>query len=376
MNAPALAWCRRYRLPCADASAYAGDTGNLKRIGWAKFKMTRDLLKKGFHVHLSDLDVAYLKPVAPAVEEVFSWSNGAADGSMMQEEWVYQDNPDSTTSRRPIYLANTGVVWLKANARSVGFMESLLRFEGDSYQDQYIATHVAYQAWAPCQEEATCLSVASRGMAAVTRHPAQFAHDNCEPEPRYDHCASRRLYVHAICRALNTDKESFLRSVKAMFIRAAEPGAGNSGGGRLQDDPAAFGQHDVEVAAASGLPCPARQQRAWSAHFYSAYTTQGSAVGAGVGTDAAGEGVIGTGAGAAAATAAASAGAGALAGSGSGAGSEIVGRDAVAAHMDAESAKVRAQALSERTGGGGGRPAHHSRKAHQRPHRHLMRLRS
>ncbi|KAG2430586.1 hypothetical protein HXX76_010104 [Chlamydomonas incerta] len=360
MNAPALAWCRRYRLPCADASAYAGDTGSLKRIGWAKFKLTRDLLKKGYHVHLSDLDVAYLKPLAPAVEEVFSWSNGAADGSMMQEEWVHQDDANSTASRRPIYLANTGVVWLRANPRGVKLMETLLRWEGDSYQDQYIATHVAYEAWAPCQEEATCLAVRARGMAAITRHPAQFAHSNCEPEPRYAHCASRRLYVHAICRALNTDKEGFLRQVKAMFISPEPAGARSGSGGRLEDDVAAFGQHDAAVAAASGLPCPERQQRAWSAHFYSAYTTLGSGVGAGADTDSAGPGATAAGVGA---------------GTGSGSAPEKKSsQETLAAHMYAESDKVRAQALQERSTNGG-KPGH-SRRAHQRPHRHLMRLRS
>ncbi|PNW75980.1 hypothetical protein CHLRE_12g552400v5 [Chlamydomonas reinhardtii] len=368
MNAPALDWCRRYRLPCADASTYAADAANLKRIGWAKFKMMRDILKKGYHVHLSDLDVSYLKPLAPAVEEVFSWSNGAADGSMMQEEWVHQDDADNTATRRPIYLANTGVVWLRANERGVKLMESLLKWEGDSYQDQYIATHVAYESWAPCQEEATCLVVRGRGMAAITRHPAQFAHSNCEPEPHYAHCASRRLYVHAICRGQNTDKEAFLRSVKAMFILPPPVGARSGGGsGRLQDDVAVFGQQDMAVAAAGGLPCPAHQQRAWSVRFYPAYTASGADVGAGTAgastADATGPGPTTTAAGGAG---------GAQTGSGSAAEMQT-SQEAVAAHMSAESDKVRAQALQERTSSS--KPGH-SRKAHQRPHRHLMRLRS
>ncbi|GFR47999.1 hypothetical protein Agub_g9823, partial [Astrephomene gubernaculifera] len=263
----ALSECRKFRLPCFNASRYATDARSFKNINWAKVKLARDVLKLGYNVHLSDLDVSYLKPIPLAIQEIFSWSNGAADCSMMQEEWVHQDNPDDAASRRPIYLANTGAVFLRSNDRSVAFLESLLRWESDQNQEQYMATVVAYESWAPCSEEATCLAIRHRGMAAITRHPAQFPHNNCAPEPRYRHCASRRLYVHAVCRASSQDKEGFLRSLHAMFIR--DGGNGGGGGGGVE-----VGQQDNEELAASGLPCPARQQRAWRERFYSAYTSE------------------------------------------------------------------------------------------------------
>ncbi|KXZ49532.1 hypothetical protein GPECTOR_21g760 [Gonium pectorale] len=265
--------CQKFRLPCFNASRYASDARSFKSINWAKIKLARDALKLGYNVHISDLDVSYLKPVQLAIREVFSWSNGVADGSMMQEEWVYQDNADDVRSRRPIYLANTGVIFLKANERSIKFLDSMLHWESDQNQEQYMATIVAFQSWAPCSEEATCLAARHHGLAAITRHPAQFAHSNCEPEPRYQPCASRRLYVHAVCRATSRDKEGYLRYLRAMFVRdlgvgGAEPGS--AAAAAALGDPGVVGQQDNEAIAASGLPCPQRQQRAWRERFYAA----------------------------------------------------------------------------------------------------------
>ncbi|EFJ49710.1 hypothetical protein VOLCADRAFT_89702 [Volvox carteri f. nagariensis] len=251
----ALAACRKFRLPCYNASKYAWDSRSYYNIGWAKIKLTRDILKLGFNVHLSDLDM-------------FSWSNGAADGSMMQENWVHQDDPQNAATRRPIYIGNTGVVFLRANSRTVGFMESLLQFEGRDYQDQYIATFVAYKSWAPCTDEAACLAARARGMAAVQLHPSQFAGSNCLPEAGYRPCAPRRFYVHAVCRISAVDKEGFLRYAKAMFIRAG----GSGGDGDVMaaslppdwDDPLFVGEQDNGAIAASGLPCPPNQQRAYN----------------------------------------------------------------------------------------------------------------
>ncbi|GIL54262.1 hypothetical protein Vafri_9840 [Volvox africanus] len=260
----ALAECRKYRLPCYNATKYTLDSGSYHSIGWSKFKLTRDVLKLGFNVHLSDLDVSYLKPIHPARKEVFSWSHGTADGSMMEESWVYQDDPQNVATRRPIYVANAGVVFLRANTRTTQFVESLLKYESQAYQDQYVVTLVAYHSWAPCTEEASCLAARTRGLAAVQLHPSQFAGSNCQPEADYSHCAPRHLYVHAICRVTSVDKEGFLRYANAMFIR---DGAGGSSDGASQPpgwgDPFGFGQQDNDAVRASGLPCPPSQQRAW-----------------------------------------------------------------------------------------------------------------
>ncbi|GIL74017.1 hypothetical protein Vretimale_5050 [Volvox reticuliferus] len=260
----ALEECRKYRLPCYNATNYTLDSGSYHAIGWAKFKLTRDVLKLGFNVHLSDLDVSYLKPIYPARKEIFSWSHGAADGSMMEELWVFQDDPKNIATRRPIYMANAGVVFLRANSRSTQFVESLLKYESQVYQDQYVVTLVAYHSWAPCTEEASCLAARARGLAAVQLHPSQFAGSNCQPEAGYSHCAPRHLYVHAICRATSVDKEGFLRYVHAMFIRA---GSGGSSDDASQPpgwgDPSVLGQQDNDAIRTSGLPCPPNQQRTW-----------------------------------------------------------------------------------------------------------------
>ncbi|GLC34953.1 hypothetical protein PLESTB_001182500 [Pleodorina starrii] len=269
------------------------DARSYKNIGWAKVKLTRDVLKLGYNVHLSDLDISYLKPIHLARKEVFSWSRGAADGSMMQEEWVHQDDPDKPATRRPIYIANTGVVFLRANSRTVGFMESLLKYEGADTQDQYVATLVAYASWAPCVDEASCLAARKRGLAAVQLHPAQFAGSNCLPEQGYSPCATRRLYVHAVCRVTSVTKEAFLRYTKAMFIG----GGGGGGGGSAASvdasqapawlDPLVLGQQDNAAIAASGLPCPPSQQRAWSG-WMDAVNGVGGGGGAGAATKAPG----------------------------------------------------------------------------------------
>jgi hypothetical protein len=68
----ALTECRKFRLPCYDASKYAKDARSFKTINWAKVKLARDILKIGYNVHLSDLDVSYLKPIHPARKEVRS----------------------------------------------------------------------------------------------------------------------------------------------------------------------------------------------------------------------------------------------------------------------------------------------------------------
>jgi hypothetical protein len=149
-------------------------------------------------------------------------------------------------------------------------------------QEQFIATLVAYNSWAPCADEASCLAARARGLAAVQLHPNQFAENNCMPEEGYSPCAPRRLYVHAICRATAVDKEGFLRYLKAMFIaNNGAAGAGNSSGGSgggggggvsavavpsKSDYEAAMvvGQQDNAALLAGGVPCPPGQQRAWS----------------------------------------------------------------------------------------------------------------
>ena len=50
--------------------------------------ITMPYVQAGYNVHLSDLDVAYLKDVFASLDVVMSWSVGSADGSMMLEEWV------------------------------------------------------------------------------------------------------------------------------------------------------------------------------------------------------------------------------------------------------------------------------------------------
>ncbi|GFR40150.1 hypothetical protein Agub_g706 [Astrephomene gubernaculifera] len=277
----ALLKCQTFKLPCFNASHYAANARTLRTISWAKEKLGRDVLKLGYNLHISDLDVTYLKPIPLAIKEVFSWSNGAADGSMMQEE-VVLDNPQDPGSRRPLFIANAGVMFLRATNRSVAFLESLLRWESEVDMVQRIAADVAYQSWAPCSEESTCLSAQRQGLAAITMHPTQFAHSNCQPETCYHPCASRRLYAHAICRGAYTEKEAFLRSLHLMFIRNSSYTGG--GGGVTGGGVGASGEvgllDDVELAA-SRLPCPDKQQRAWRARFYSAYTTEKVQQGAG-----------------------------------------------------------------------------------------------
>lgn len=97
---PALQACLRLRLPCWNATAaIAPALAAFQRPGdsragyfsacWAKTLATYHLLLADpdrTHVHYSDADVVYLKPVLPAIAAFFALSSDAADVSMMREE--------------------------------------------------------------------------------------------------------------------------------------------------------------------------------------------------------------------------------------------------------------------------------------------------
>ncbi|KXZ53977.1 hypothetical protein GPECTOR_6g897 [Gonium pectorale] len=247
MTPAAVEDCLRYRLPCYNATHYA-KTRTKVDIYWARLLVLRDTLVTGFNIHFSDLDVSYLRPVMPAIRKVFSWSNNAADGSMMKEESL-------RPNRSPLFLINGGVKLLRSNERVIKFLDSLMPYKPTGVQTQIAMTAQSYRTWAPCCTEVTCRAAQNAGMAALTPHPMQYGPEHhCKPRHNSDICggSNRRLYVHAICFGPNDAKESLFKNLKAMFLRTD---MGNLTGLQALQDPSALGQPDAEAIARSGLPC-------------------------------------------------------------------------------------------------------------------------
>ena len=76
----------------------------------------------------------------------------------------------------------------------------------------------------PTQSPQTCLHARAvfpphAPNTAQHAHAPTCRHSNCEPEPAMDLCDSRRLYVHAVCRAAPVHKEAFWRRTRTMFVK-------------------------------------------------------------------------------------------------------------------------------------------------------------
>ncbi|KXZ47000.1 hypothetical protein GPECTOR_39g494 [Gonium pectorale] len=240
MTPAALQDCRRLRLPCYNATHYPA-TRTIIDIYWARLLVLRDVLTEGYHVHLSDLDIAYLRPA-------FGWSANASDGSMMREEALHKNG----TVR---FMVNGGCKFLLANERVVAFLDSLMPHKARGVKTQIAMGAQAYRTWAPCCTLASCTAAKAAGLAAITPHPNQFGTQHCAPGPGFRPCSPdlSSLYVHAICLHKETDKEAMLAGLDVMFLRR-DIGGGLTGAQALRD-PAVLGRPDPEAIRRSGLPC-------------------------------------------------------------------------------------------------------------------------
>jgi hypothetical protein len=82
---------------------------------WAKVDLVRTILRTGYHVHFSDVDVVYLRKVWPSYRLAFHTSG--PDAVFMEEQWQLPPG------KGYVNLFNTGVYAMRSNPRSLAFMD-------------------------------------------------------------------------------------------------------------------------------------------------------------------------------------------------------------------------------------------------------------
>mmetsp|Transcript_26745 Transcript_26745/g.58319 ORF Transcript_26745/g.58319 Transcript_26745/m.58319 type:complete len:399 (-) Transcript_26745:109-1305(-) len=206
----ALKVCLEMRVPCLDMTAVGVRVPNVsisaaqswKSAGyyalvWAKVDLVAQILRRGYHVHFSDVDVVYLRDVWRSYAHVFSAAG--PDAVFMEEQWV--------GAKGYVNMFNTGVYAIRSNPRSQAFMAQWYGNGSQASGNQPFINSFAHRphaSFAFCNSAPSCNLVKRRGRAALLLHAPQSPTASCPPlfdnPPHEDQgCHPDLLYIHYIC---------------------------------------------------------------------------------------------------------------------------------------------------------------------------------
>lgn len=252
-TAQALQACQRLGLPCFDASAVVaaaqldieGQLGreqpNALPTYWSKVAVANEVLQvlpPDAYLHVSDYDVVYLKRIYPSAEFFFKNQTGNhADATMAYENWADREQHN-------IYIANTGVVFIRNNEMSALMYRRWLAAASPLHHDQTGFARLYGKAYLFCSDPLLCgVTRSIANMPAVARHHTAWANNTVCPDckdlpvaggakghPSHrmqcylhssrDHCkVPYRLYVHLICM----NKVPTLQALGLWFLDLKKP---------------------------------------------------------------------------------------------------------------------------------------------------------
>lgn len=209
-------------LPCYNATdmlqppTTASSTGGPAEFGsesymavvWAKVRVMQQVLKLGYNLFFSDVDVVYLRPVHASYKRIFDVVN--PDAIFMHEEIRPPAAGVLGPQHQHINVMNSGVYAMRSNNASLQLVDMWLDPANRcGHGNQCALNSLAYRGFMLCTSSSSCSAArAHTGMAAVYRHPQQFADVAQLPDkqcpspampPGINMCHDVRLYVHGIC---------------------------------------------------------------------------------------------------------------------------------------------------------------------------------
>ena len=176
-----LVACLRLRLPCYNASLVpeaarkgSGDglvaeinTQRYLAIVWGKVVMAQRVISRGYHLHLSDVDVVYFRTVFSSYHLLFKKAPHL-DAVFMWEEVVNEETG-------MLNLLNTGVYAMLSNNYTQRLMDDWLDPPGGrvGHDQSTLNRRLAFKSFTLCTSPATCQAAKEAGWATVYRHPPQ-----------------------------------------------------------------------------------------------------------------------------------------------------------------------------------------------------------
>ena len=189
-------------------------------LAWLKIKVGYEIIKLGYNYFTIDVDGAFLRPVLPAILNVFE-KTGGADMAML--------------------TINTAFGLIRATKASISFMEWYLHHSNHSVnkgRDNELTFHDLMRGhsgafW--CKSLSTC-NPRAPGVAAIASLPSIFPGGNCYAPTFNDGlCSDRRLFVHSLCGTGRSWKEWSLRSLGLWFLEDLTGNSINTSSGYHQE---------------------------------------------------------------------------------------------------------------------------------------------